>query len=77
MKTTLSLFGAGMAMILAFPMTAHADELVDHSPASASEILLASNTRPAFRNQQRFRYRYSMRQRYHRRYRQHRYRRYR
>jgi uncharacterized membrane protein (UPF0182 family) len=71
MKTALSLIGAGLAIILASPMTAHAQDFAaDNSTTSPSEILLASSTRPAFRNQQRFRYRYSMR-----RYRQHRYRR--
>jgi hypothetical protein len=77
MKTTLSLVGAGVAILLACPMIAHANNFNSYSTASPSEILLASNTRPAFRHQQRFRYRHAMRQRHQRRYRQHPYRRHR
>jgi hypothetical protein len=77
MKTSLSLVGAGMAILLASPMTAHAQDFADYSTTSPIEILLASSTRPAFRNQQRFRYRYAMRRHRQHRYRRHHSRRYR
>jgi hypothetical protein len=78
MKTALSLVGAGMAILLASPMTAHAQDFAGYnSTTSPSEILLASSTRPAFRNQQRFRYRYAMRRHRQHRYRRHHSRRYR
>ncbi len=60
MKTTISFASAGLAIILASPMTAHASDYGSHGQRVAhrqeqplEEVAPASNTRPAFENQQR------------------------
>jgi hypothetical protein len=61
MKTTISFASAGLAIILAFPMTAQASDYgsagqrVAHRQEQPveEEVTPVSNTRPAFENQQR------------------------
>lgn len=64
MKTTISFASAGLAIILAFPMTAQASDLGIYSASGQrvahrqeqpveEDLTPVSNTRPAFENQQR------------------------
>jgi hypothetical protein len=76
MKITFSLTAVGLAMLLAGPQAVQAAVVQADSgsdPVVPENLILASNARPAFRNQQRYRYRYSYRsssrQRYRYRYR--------
>jgi hypothetical protein len=62
MKITFSLTSVVLAMLLAGPHPVQAAVVTEESDRATPEtLLLASNARPAFRNQQRLQYRYSYR----------------